>query len=64
MLDIPEYNTISIDSYYQEISQIFMLSLHLFVTNSLNPVYLEVISNIECYISQEKYRFTKEKNTN
>ena len=46
MLANPEYNNISIDNYYQEIFQTFMLALCVFITHSLTLVYLEVRANI------------------
>ena len=52
MLANSGYNNISIENYNQEIMNIFMLSLRLYVTSSLALVYLEIISNIQCYISQ------------
>ena len=42
----PDYNIISIEKYKQEIFPSFMLSLHAYVTSSLNRVYLEVVANI------------------
>ena len=47
MLDNPDYNNISIDKYYRNIFQTFMLSLHVYVTRSFTMIYLEVISIIQ-----------------
>ena len=48
MVDIPDYNNISIGKYKQEILQIFMLALHVYVKNLLTILYMEVIANIQC----------------
>ena len=48
MLDNPDNKNISIQKYDQEILPIFMLSLWLFIIRSLNLVYLELISKIQC----------------
>ena len=39
----------SIQSYYQEIFQTFMLELYVFITRLLTLVYLKVITNIQFY---------------
>ena len=57
MLDHPDFNNISIDSYKREILNTFMLALHVYVACSLNIVYMEVIANIQCYISTRKTQF-------
>ena len=58
MLANTDYKKIPIRNYYQEILQTFMLELRVFVTTSSTLLYLEVIYNIQCYISQRKNRFT------
>ena len=50
MLSHPAHNNISINNYYQERLQTFMLSEWLFITRSLNILYLEVITNFPCQI--------------
>ena len=59
MLYNPEYNNISIDNYWCEILQKFMLALFVYVTRSLNLVYLEVIATIQCWILKRKSQFIK-----
>ena len=61
MLYNPYDNNISIDNYKQEIFMTFMLALHLYVTHSLNFVYVEVIANIQCYLSTRETQFNKKK---
>ena len=46
MLVNPEYHKISIVKYYQEILQTIMLELCVFISSSLNLVYMQVISYI------------------
>ena len=53
MFNKPYNNTISIDNSEQEIFQTFMLALRVYFTHLLALLYLEVISNIQCLISQE-----------
>ena len=48
MLANPEYNNISVDKYYQEILQMFLLSICEYDTCSFTLVYMEVIANIQC----------------
>ena len=46
MLANPDINKISMEKYKREILQTFIRYFLLFVTISLNPVYLEVIATI------------------
>ena len=48
MLAHTDFNKISIDNYKQESLPIFMLEDCVYVTCSLNPLYVEVIANIQC----------------
>ena len=47
MLAHPNFNNISIDNYKQEIFCTFSLGCGVYVTFSLNLVYVEVIANIQ-----------------
>ena len=47
MLDNPDYKNISIENYYHDILQIFILEFSVYVTRSLTIVYLEVIVKIK-----------------
>ena len=48
MIANPGNSKILIDNYKWEILMSFKLSFYLFVTSSLNLVYVEVLSNIQC----------------
>ena len=48
MLDNPDKNNISIENYYQEILQTFILLFYVYFPNSSTIVYLETIANIQC----------------
>ena len=48
MSDRPDFNNISIDNYKPEIFPTFLLAYCVYITRSLNRVFVEVISNIEC----------------
>ena len=47
MLDYPKYNKSLIEKHQQEILQTFVLELCVFITHSLNIVYIEVTDNIQ-----------------
>ena len=49
-----DFKNISMDNYKQELLTQFMLSLCVFVTSSLNILYVEVISKINCHLSTSK----------
>ena len=55
----PDYKNISIYNYKQEILLTFILALHLYVTNAVTRLYVEVISKIQCYIFTKKTHFYK-----
>ena len=59
MLPHPNVDKISINNYKQEILPTFMLENCVYVTRSLNWVYVELISNIQCYIYKKKTQFHK-----
>ena len=48
MLADPDYNNISIENDKQEIFMTLMLELHVYLTNQLTLVYLEVIDKEYC----------------
>ena len=57
MLSNPDFNNIPIDHYKWEIFTTFMLSCGIYVTRSLNWLYVEVIANIWCYLYTRKTDF-------
>ena len=54
MLAHPDFNKISTDTYKQEIFLTFMLSGVTYITCPLNPVKVEVIANIQCFLPTRK----------
>ena len=62
MLAHPNFNNISIENYKREQFPTFVLSDGEYITRSLNLLKVELIANIQCYLSIRKTQLHKKIN--